>query len=206
MVTRPVGRAIPALSVVLTTALLGTVAHAEGQASSLSRQEFVAIEVSPLSFNLGSAPQSPTRVQPGPGGTLRLLRHRWRRAYVTPLQAGVFVGELGGATILAHADVEGGFILPLNGDTQAFELGLAAGAGILAIPYATTCDGSCNVGGAGPLLSPVVRYIAWGSTHFTTGFTLRAMIPLVVPTGDWFGYYTGRAILFLAAVDLAFGS
>jgi hypothetical protein len=198
--------AVPAIAAVLLVMELGAVVHAADQASPLPGQEWAAIEVSPLSFNLGSAEQSPTRVQPGPGGTLRLLRHRWKRAYVTPIQAGLFIGELGGATILAHVDVEGGFILPLNADTQAFELGLAAGAGILAVPYATTCDGSCNIGGAGPLLSPVVRYVAWGFSRFTAGFTLRAVIPLVVPTGDWYGYYTGRAILFLAAVDLAFGS
>ena len=38
------------------------------------------------------------------------------------------------------------------------------------------------------------------------GATARAVIPLQVPSGDWFGYYTGRAVLYLVGFDLAYGS
>jgi len=33
---------------------------------------------------------------------------------------------------------------------------------------------------------------------------VRVAIPLRVPSGDWFGYYTGHGALALAGVELAF--
>lgn len=171
------------------------------------RQEWVGIDLWPLSLNSGHPPAgpAPTRFQPGPGGTLRVFRHRWPRAYWTPLQAGLFVGEGGSGTIFTHLDTEGGGILPL-GAGRALELGMAAGVGILAIRYANGCDGSCNVGGAGVTLSPVARYLFQDGPAWTMGATARAVIPLQVPSGDRFGYYTGRAVLYLAGFDLAYGS
>lgn len=170
-------------------------------------REWVGAEISPLSVNTGSSPgPQPTRLQPGPGGTLRVLRRRWTHAYWTPLQAGLFVGEAGAGTTFTHVDMEGGGIIPL-GRGAALEGGLAARVGILAIRYATSgCDGWCNVGGAGPLLSPVVRYLFRDGPGWTMGVTARAVIPLHVPSGDWFGYYSGRAVLYLVGFDVGLGS
>ena len=202
-----------ALAALATLASLGGAGrvHAAEPVVDRSRsslvQEWVGLELSPLSLNSGSSPgQALTRFQPGPGGTLRLLRHRWTRAYWTPLQAGLFVGEAGAGTIFAHVDMEGGGIISL-GPRTALEFGLAAGVGILAIRYATSgCDGSCNVGGAGVMLSPVARYLFRHGPGWTMGATARAVIPLQVPSGDWFGYFNGRAVLYLVGFDLALGA
>jgi hypothetical protein len=223
VLTRPRGDTVFSMrrafvSSCLTLAALATAAavHAtpavEGEAvvaepPSSVRLEWVGIELSPISLNSGHPPsgQDPTRFQPGPGGTLRVLRHRWTQAYWTPLQAGLFVGEGGSGTIFTHLDTEGGGIFPL-GEGTALELGMAAGIGILAIRYASGCDGSCNVGGAGVMLSPVVRYLFQDGPVWTMGATARAVIPLQVPSGDWFGYYAGRAVLYLVGFELAVGS
>jgi hypothetical protein len=168
-------------------------------------QEWIGVEVSFLSYNEGTAPdgRAPSRMVPGMGATLRLLRHKWALAYVTPIQTGLFLGGLGDDSILVHAGVEGGLVL--RDGVKALELGLGAGAGILSVHYANTCDGSCNLGGAGALLSPVVRFLYLGRPGLSAGGVLRAVIPLQVPDGDWFGHYTGRAVTLLAGIDVAFG-
>jgi hypothetical protein len=168
------------------------------------RQEYLGIEIAPVSFNLGSAPdgRAPPRLQVGPGGRLRLLRHRWTEAYWTPVSAGLLVTS-GNETIFTHVESEGGWVVPAT--SRALELGLAAGFGILSIAYASGCDGSCLLGGAGPMLSPLVRYLARQGPRFNWGFVVRAVIPLRVPDGDWWGYYNGRAVLFLGALDIAVG-
>lgn len=185
----------------------GTAAHANDQSARSIQQELAGVELVPLTFNLASAPsgQQPPHFQVGGGGTLRLLRHRWERGYLTPVQGGLFVRDGRTQTILLHVGVEGGLIVRLPGHPQEIELGLGAGAGIVAIGYSVECDGTCNLGGVGPLLSPVARYLIRNGPRLSIGVTVRGMIPLNIPTGDWFGYYTGRAILFLAALDLAFG-
>lgn len=178
------------------------------------RQEVVGVELAPLSVNAGSAPYGggPSRFQPGFGGTLRVARHKWTRVYWTPVLAGLFLARAGlpqdpgrsGWTILAHVQTEGGVLLPTRVGT--FEFGLAAGAGILAIPYAAMCDGSCILGAKGPLLSPVVHYLLRERPNSTIGISLRAVFPVFEPHGEGFGYYTGRAALFLLALDLGLGA
>jgi hypothetical protein len=183
-----------------------TTASEAGQGSPLE-QEWVGIEIAPLSFALGTARDgsSPERARVGLGGTLRLLRHSWTHAYIIPLEAGVFVAGSGGAIILAHVQTEAGVVL--TGPLRGLELGMGAGAGILAMSYGNNdCDGSCNLGGAGPLLSPVVRYLLGDGPRFTMGVTVRAVIPLHVPDGNYFGYFTGPGTLVLAGIDLAIGS
>jgi hypothetical protein len=67
-----------------------------------------------------------------------------------------------------------------------------AGVGLLRIAYAPTgCDGSCNIGGVGPSLSPVVRYLFIDGPGMTVGASLRAVIAVHVSPGDWLGYFTG---------------
>jgi hypothetical protein len=135
---------------------------ADATAERRLRVEWVGVELSPLSVTTGHAPARDVglAVHAGLGGTLRAFRLRWTNAYWTPLEAGLFVGSRDqvGNVILAHVQTEGGVRLPLGGG-QAVELGLAAGAGILAIPYSVDCDGTCVVGGVGIVVSPVARYL-----------------------------------------------
>jgi hypothetical protein len=199
---------VRASSITFACALLAVAAKASGaeRAPSLTLpQEWIGAEISFLSYNTGTPPDGriPPRMVPGIGGTLRLLRHKWPFAYVTPIQAGLFLGGLGDDSILVHAGVEGGVVL--RDGVKALEVGLGAGAGILAVHYATTCDGSCNIGGAGALLSPVVRFLYLGRPGLSAGGVLRAVIPLQVPDGDWFGHYTGRGVTLLFGIDLAWG-
>jgi hypothetical protein len=170
------------------------------------RQEWVGLEIVPLSFNLGSARsgESPTRFQAGPGGALRLLRHRWNRVYWTPVHAGLFVGLTRGETIFTHVHTEGGYIV--RAGPRTLELGMGVGAGILGIKYAENgCDGSCYIGGAGPMLFPVARLLVRDGPRFTLGFVLRGAIPLHVPSGEWIAT-TARGFLFLGGLDLAVGA
>jgi len=172
------------------------------------RPEWIGVELSPVARSAGpsSLGASPERWQLGLGGIVRTMRLRWSHAYWTPIQTGLFVEQNSdNQTIYLHVETEGGFRLPLAGGSQAVELGLAAGAGILTIPFRTACDGSCNVGGAGAILSPVARYLVREGSGLTVGFTLRAVVPLQVPDGEFWGYFTDRGFLFLGGVDMAFG-
>src|SRR3954469_12622629 len=49
-------------------------------------QEWVGVELTPVSLGFGTAPngQAPERLQAGGGGTLRLLRRAWGRGYLVP--------------------------------------------------------------------------------------------------------------------------
>ena len=124
-------------------------------------QEWVGIELTPVAMALpGTAANRDGHVstfQAGLGGNLRFGRHRWESVYAIPLQAGLFVSSLGTQTIFAHIQTEGGFILP--GTDRRLELGVGVGVGILAMQYATGCDGSCDLGGSGWLLSLVARFL-----------------------------------------------
>ena len=133
-------------------------------------------------------------------------RLRWTNAYWTPVEAGLFVGapDQVSNVILAHVQTEGGVRLPLSGG-EALELGLAAGFGILAIPYAVDCDGTCDVGGVGILVSPVARYLFHTDSHWSVGAVLRGVVPLLAPHDRVFGYITGRGAILLGGVDVAFG-
>jgi hypothetical protein len=118
------------------------------------------------------------------------------------------LGETSRGTIFAHAEMEGGAIIPVGaqGNGRALEIGMAAGVGVLAVEYAEVgCDGSCDVGGAGVMFSPVVRYLLRDGPGWTMGATVRAAIPLHVPSGDWVGHYSGRAVLYLVGFDVALG-
>jgi hypothetical protein len=172
------------------------------------RLEWIGVEISPVARSEGpsSLGPAPSRWQIGLGGIVRTMRLRWSHAYWTPVQAGLFVEQIrNDQTIYLHIETEGGVRLPLAGGSQAVELGLAAGVGILAIPYRAGCDGSCIVGGAGAILSPVARYLVKEGPGLTVGFTLRAVLPLQVPEGDHLGDLTDRGFLFLGGVDVAFG-
>lgn len=187
---------------------------AQGPTPGVSLQrEWVGVELAPLSMNLGSAPSgmAPDRFQPGFGGTVRLLRRAGERFYWTPLMVGLFVApthlddtlRTSTETIFAHVQTEAGVRRATAAGT--FELGLAAGAGLVSIPYANTCDGTCVLGAKGMVLSPVVRYLVRDRAPATVGVSLRAVLPLLEPHGELYGSFTGRATMFLLALDLGLG-
>jgi hypothetical protein len=166
------------------------------------KQEYAGIEASPLGIVFGDAPVTPSRYQPGGGAIFRFGRYRWRYAYLTPAELGFFFSS---ETILLHAQIETGLVLP--GPLSRLEVGLGAGLGLVRIAYANTgCDGTCSIGGVGPLFSPLVRYLFVDDPKLSVGASVRALIPVMTPTGDWFGYFTGAGQIVLAAVDVAFGS
>ncbi|HEY4393359.1 MAG TPA: hypothetical protein VGP64_04830, partial [Polyangia bacterium] len=115
-------------------------------------------------------------------------------------QVGFFFSK---QTTLLDAQLEIGLVLPRPLDR--LEVGVGAGIGVLAIAYAPICDGSCKVGGSGPLFSPVVRYLFIDRPTMSIGASVRALIPVQIGRGNWSGYFTGTGQLVLAAIDVAFG-
>lgn len=180
--------------------------------TSLS-QEYVGFELTPASLLLTSTPVAgngeapPSRLQAGPGAAIRVGRHRWEFAYVIPFQAALYVSTVnsgGNDTIAARLEFEGGLIVP--GTDRRLEIGLAPGVGILAIGYSVDCDGSCRRGGAGAMVSPVVRYLFRDGPSVTIGASLRALIPLSVPRSEvCFGYCTGFGSVLLGGVEVGIG-
>jgi hypothetical protein len=170
-------------------------------------QEWVGIELTPVAIALPGTPGDRdghvSTLQAGLGGNLRFGRHRWEYVYATPLQAGLFVSSLGTQTIFAHIETEGGFIFP--GTDRRLELGVGVGLGLLAMQYATGCDGSCNLGGSGWLLSLVARFLIIDGPSRTLGVNVRAVFPQDTTTSEVFGYYVGGGNIVLAGVELAFG-
>jgi hypothetical protein len=175
-------------------------------------QEIIGFDLTPVSVMLTSPPSfagetPPPRVQAGPGAAIRLARHRWEYAYGIPVQAGLYVSTTspsGQDTIVARLETEGGVIIP--GTDRRLEVGLAAGAGVVAIGYAAHCDGTCRKGGSGAMISPVVRYLFRDGPSVTIGASLRALVPLSVPSGDsCFGYCTGFGSVMLGGVEFGIG-
>ena len=199
--------------IVLAAVVVGLAAgfaRAEGVADDRGmRLEWAGAELLPLSVNVGSAPSfwpSPNRFRPGLGGMLRGLRMRWTNAYWTPLEAGAFVaggGSGSDGTVLLQVATEGGLRLPFGGGIV--ELGLGAGLGGLAIDHGGQCDGTCAIGGVGPMLSPVARYLLRDAAGWSFGFVVRGAIPLRVPHGEWIATIDGFGALVLGGVDVAFG-
>jgi hypothetical protein len=185
--------------------------EASGAVSGALTQELIGLELTPVSLSLTQAPSraqdgGPARLQAGPGGVIRLLRHRWTYAYIIPIAAGFYVsvgGSGGNNTILARVQTEAGVIVP--GTDGRLELGLAAGAALLAIGYAPDCDGTCRIGGKGAMVSPVVRYLFLDGAPVTVGASVRAIVPLTDPQGEGFGYFTGGGRILLGAVEFGFG-
>lgn len=104
---------------------------------------------------------------------------------------------------MAHVQTEGGLVVP--GTDRRLEIGLGAGAGILAMKYGDDCDGSCDVGGAGALLSLVARYLFVDRPHFTAGASVRAVMPLNRARGEYIGHNIGWGAVLLAAGEVGFG-
>ncbi len=169
------------------------------------RKEWFALEITPigLGFRYGDDYGSdPDLLQAGFGVTLRLLRQKAGRWYVTPVQVGVFGGS--GPSFLAHAQVEGGLIIPVG--SRELELGLAGGVGWLAIVHDSprSCEGRCWVGGTGLLLSSVVRYTLVYAPNLAVAVGVRAVFP-VTRLHDILGVNTAAGVLLLGGIELAFG-
>ncbi len=205
---RPIALALTA-GVVLT-AWSRTTHGADGDtsaaASAALRQEWIGLELTPASMSIPSGPccnrpGGVDRYQAGFGGSVRLLRYRWEHAYIIPIQVGLYVSS-GNETIFAHVETEGGVIV---GAARRLELGLGAGVGALAMRYGTGCDGTCNLGGAGWLVSLAARYLFIEGPKMTVGAGARLVVPLGTPDGEFLGYFIGDGMMILGAIEVGFG-
>jgi hypothetical protein len=181
---------------------------APGAPVSSLRQEWVGVELTPVSVALASCCDNHggnlDRYQAGPGGSIRFGRHRWEQAYLIPFEAGLYVTS-GNATILAHLEVEGGVIVP--GTDRRFEIGIGTGVGILAMRYnPIQCDGGCYVGGTGWVVSFVARYLFLAGPSMTVGASVRAVVPMSTSAGEMaFGYTSGGGDLLIGGLEVGFG-
>jgi hypothetical protein len=184
------------------------VGQATAEPSPRLTQEWVGVELTPFAIPLTGAPccdreTSLYPVQAGFGGTLRLLRHRWEHAYVIPVEGGLYRSTGSSETTYLHVQAEGGLVLP--GTNGRVELGLGVGAGILGMIYASGCDGSCAIGGAGALMSLVARYLFVDRPRLTMGANVRAVLPLNNTRGDWFGHLMAWGDMLLVGVEVGLG-
>jgi len=205
---RQVAFALVAVGVLAAASRESRAAEGDVEASGTPKviREWVGVEVTPASFSLARGESRPgegsARLQGGPGGGIRLFRHRWAQAYFTPIQAGLYVSS-GDEVIYAHIEPEGGVVVP--GTDRRLELGLGLGLSVLAIKYGTGCDGDCYAGGAGVTASPVARYL-WYTTPFAAmGLSLRALIPVVPPIGDGPFGSTRWGSAVLVGLEIGFG-
>jgi hypothetical protein len=169
-------------------------------------REWIGLELIPVSVSLTKGSSFPgeevPRLQGGPGGAIRLFRYRWEHAYLIPIAAGIYVSSE--ETILMHVQTEGGFIVP--GTSLRLEVGLGAGLGVLMIPYSPHCDGNCNLGGVGVMVSPVIRFLFLQAPTFAVGASVRAVIPTSnEPEDATFGQFTGWGSAVFGALEIGFG-
>jgi hypothetical protein len=202
--------ALALTAVVVLTAWSRTTHGADGETSAAAsaplRQEWIGLELTPASMSIPSGPccnrpGGVDRFQAGFGGSIRLLRYRWKHAYIIPIQAGIYVSS-GDDTIFAHVEVEGGVIV---GAARRLELGIGAGVGGLAMRYGTGCDGRCNLGGAGWLVSLAARYLFIEGPKMTVGAGARLVVPLGTPDGEFIGYFIGDGMMILGGIEVGFG-
>jgi hypothetical protein len=143
---------VPAFSCFLLAASSGP---AYGQGIHLS--EYIGAEVGPGWFNLASKPfggNIPV-FSAAPTVALRFARLETEAFYWAPAQIGF--GTTPNYDILLYTSTELGTRFRL-GREGFFDFGLAVGAGVSIVEYASIgCDGPCWAGGGGAMFSPVVR-------------------------------------------------
>lgn len=204
---RPLALALLAFAVLAGAAGRAGAAEADVAAPGATMtQEWVGLELTPVSVAFPATPccgglGHVDTYQAGPGGGVRLFRHRWQHYYFTPIVAGVYVTS-GNRTIFAHVETEGGVIVPRT--DRRLELGIGVGLGGLAMAYTTGCDGTCVVGGAGLMMSFAARYLFVDRPAFSIGAGARAVVPLQTG-GEWIGYYVADGRMLLGSVEVAFG-
>jgi hypothetical protein len=169
-------------------------------------REWVGLELTPFSLSLTQGQSEPgegsSRLQAGPGGSIRLFRHRWQSVYVIPIQIGVYVGGEN-EVLFGHVQTEGGVVVP--GTDRRLELGLGLGVAVLAIKYGNHCDGYCYTGGDGAMISPVARYLFYTTPTATVGASVRALVPLEKPGARLFDGITTWGSALLAGLEVGFG-
>lgn len=161
------------------------------------------MELAPVALSLG---KGVTGAHLGVGGLLRLAKHRWLSWYWAPIQTGIYLaGADFSGVILLTAQTEVGAIFPTRSGT--WEIGWAAGLGVLAVANGSNdCDGTCNVGGIGMFVSPVVRYLFRDRARVPIGLVLRAQIPAADSSNRRaFGYLVDWGTIVLAGLDVAYG-
>lgn len=180
---RPIFSAFISLLVVVFTA--GTASSAES--AQVEPNEWLGLELSPIL--VGQSIGYPDRgdfkgksvsiLQIGGSGVLRFVRQNRPGYYWTPVEVGlgVFEREM---SLLAMAATEIGFRFALSGG-GSIELGSALGVGGIMLGYENYCDGTCSIGGQGPILSPVGRVVSSARGHFTGALVARAFVPLQSP-------------------------
>ena len=55
------------------------------------------------------------------------------------------------------------------------------------------------------MVSFVARYLFFVGPTMTAGASVRAVIPMSVPEGEVFGYFTGRGNMLLGGLEVGFG-
>lgn len=162
-------------------------------------QETLGVELIPASMALGQAPDATeSRFDAGPGGSIRLFRHRWEHVYFTPIQASLFVSSVSRSAV-AHLQTEGGVIVPRT--ARHLELGLGVGVGGAFIDHEDPCNEAFCSGrsGTGWMTSIVARYLFVDRPGMTAGIGMRAIV-FPFHASDWF-----RSGVVLVAFDFAFG-
>jgi len=203
---------LPALLVAVLATRAGSshAADAEGGESPPAAkltQEWFGVELMPIGIALPDRPTnregSVSTLHAGLGGNIRLGRHRWRYAYMIPVEAGLFVSAAGKQVIFAHVETEAGLIVP--GTDRRLEIGLGLGLGVLSMEYAAGCDGPCTLGGAGWLVSLAARCLIIDQPRWTMGVNLRGVYPRQDPDGEFFGYFVGGGKMVFTGLEFGFG-
>jgi hypothetical protein len=184
-------------------------AETDARGAAAYRRETIGFELTPASMSLVQVPCCDTpgqidRFQAGPGGGLRLFRHRWKHAYVIPFQVGVYASSWTNGTSYAQTQVEGGVILPWT--DRRIEVGAGLGFGVLSMTYSQHCDGDCRRGDSGVLASAVIRGLFVAEPTWTMGASARVVIPTGWPDIPLLTYTSwGAAVIFGLEVGLAPG-
>jgi hypothetical protein len=217
MIPPPLRRAfVPA--VVLVFALAAGAASADDAGANVDagpvriRQEWVGVEV-PLggyvtNVSTASAPSIRLPEQPhtsaGWGAILRFGRHHWGVWYWTPLALAGYEGKTGASMKYVAALTEPGLSV-LSGGPHALDIGLGLGVGFMGLEIGGGCDGACQLGGGGPALAPVARYVYTTPAGTSAGVSLRGLIPTAGRGGTPWGYVSGATSLVLLSLDFAYG-
>lgn len=196
----------PSLVAVAASALLAAVSS-QATATPASppadtRAELVGLEIDALSLSLAGPVDS--HVKAGIGGMVRFGKLTWTHAYWTPIELGIFLGGSGFKDVmLGRVLTEGG--LRIKGGFGTFELGLGAGPGLLAIATPGQCDGTCRLGGAGLVLSPVLRYLVANLAPVPLGLIARGEVPTSTREDLRYGYSRGYGAAVLFGVEVGSG-
>jgi hypothetical protein len=204
-----VARLLAAIAMATTAVIAVEPASAADLPRGPTQLEFVGFELTPFSLNYSSPDRGsrPSPFQAGLGFALRLGKLHWTRVYWTIAQAGFFVsGDSNDPdTAFVHVQTEVG--VSIRTTAHAFELGLGAGAGLLAIHHGglNDCNETCRAGGGAVLASPVGRWRFRDAAPSVALVARAEVVALDTGVTCWGVQCTGRATLFLVGLDMGFG-